>query len=98
MAHTVMPDRIEAGTFMVAAAITGGDVRLCNMRLEHLDALVFKLQDAGVEITNKDNVVRVRGPRKLRSRQHQDPALSRLSHRHAGPVHGPDVPVPRGPA
>ncbi len=67
MAHTVMPDRIEAGTFMVAAAITGGDVRLCNMRLEHLDALVFKLQDAGVEITNKDNVVRVRGPRKLRS-------------------------------
>jgi UDP-N-acetylglucosamine 1-carboxyvinyltransferase len=67
VAHTVMPDRIEAGTFMVAAAITGGDVRLRNMRLEHLDALVFKLQDAGVEITNKDNVVRVRGPKKIRS-------------------------------
>jgi UDP-N-acetylglucosamine 1-carboxyvinyltransferase len=65
--HTVMPDRIEAGTFMVAAAITGGDVRLRNMRLEHLDALVFKLQDAGVEITNKDGVVRVKGPKKIRS-------------------------------
>jgi UDP-N-acetylglucosamine 1-carboxyvinyltransferase len=66
-AHRVIPDRIEAGTFMIAAAITGGDVRIHNMRLEHLDALVFKLQDAGVEITNKDNVVRVKGSRKIRS-------------------------------
>ena len=65
--HRVMPDRIEAGTFMIAAAITGGDVRISGMQLEHLDALVFKLQDAGVEITNKDNVVRVRGPRKIKS-------------------------------
>ena len=65
--YRVMPDRIEAGTFMVASAITGGDVRISNMQLEHLDALVFKLQDAGVEIINKDGVVRVKGPRKLRS-------------------------------
>ncbi len=64
--HRVMPDRIEAGTFMIAAAITGGDIKIRNMQLEHLDALVFKLQDAGVEITNKDNVVRVKGPRKIR--------------------------------
>jgi UDP-N-acetylglucosamine 1-carboxyvinyltransferase len=61
-----MPDRIEAGTFMCAAAITGGDIRIHSMQLEHLDALVFKLQDAGVEITNKDGVVRVKGPRKIR--------------------------------
>ncbi len=67
VSHRVMPDRIEAGTFMIAAAITGGDVRISGMQLEHLDALVFKLQDAGVEITNKDNVVRVRGPKKIRS-------------------------------
>jgi UDP-N-acetylglucosamine 1-carboxyvinyltransferase len=65
--YRVMPDRIEAGTFMVAAAITGGDVRISNMQLEHLDALVFKLQDAGVEILNKDGVVRVKGPKKIRS-------------------------------
>jgi len=65
--HSVMPDRIEAGTFMTAAAITGGDVRIHGMRLDHLDALVFKLLDAGVEITHKDNVVRVKGPRKIRS-------------------------------
>jgi UDP-N-acetylglucosamine 1-carboxyvinyltransferase len=62
VSYEVMPDRIEAGTFMIAAAITGGDVKLRNMKPEHLDALVFKLLDAGVEITNKDNVLRVRCP------------------------------------
>jgi len=65
--YRVMPDRIEAGTFMVAAAITGGDIRISNMQLEHLDALVFKLQDAGVEIINKDGIVRVKGPKKIKS-------------------------------
>ena len=52
---------------MIASAITGGDIRIHGMRLEHLDALVFKLQDAGVEINNKDNIVRVRGPRTIKS-------------------------------
>jgi UDP-N-acetylglucosamine 1-carboxyvinyltransferase len=65
--HAVMPDRIEAGTFMIASAITGGDIKIRNMRLDHLDALAFKLQDVGVEITNKDNIVRVKGPKKIRS-------------------------------
>lgn len=67
VSYEVMPDRIEAGTFMIAAAITGGDIRISGMKLEHLDALVFKLQDAGVEISSRDNVVRVKGPRKIRS-------------------------------
>jgi len=65
--YEVMPDRIEAGTFMIAAAITGGDIRIKGMKLEHLDALVFKLQDAGVEISSRDNVVRVKGPRKIKA-------------------------------
>jgi UDP-N-acetylglucosamine 1-carboxyvinyltransferase len=65
--HSVMPDRIEAGTFMTAAAITGGDIRIHGMRPDHLDAFIFKLQDAGAEITHKDNIVRVKGPRKIRS-------------------------------
>ncbi len=67
LTHTIMPDRIEAGTFMVAAAITGGEIKIHNMRLDHLDALVFKLQDTGVEISHKENVVRVKGPRKIKS-------------------------------
>lgn len=66
MHHAVMPDRIEAGTFMIAAAMTGGDVRIRNMRLEHLDALTFKLQDAGVEVFSRDNLVQVRGPERIR--------------------------------
>jgi len=67
VSYEVMPDRIEAGTFMIAAAITGGDIRIKGMKLEHLDALVFKLQDAGVEISSRDNVIRVKGPRKIRN-------------------------------
>jgi len=67
VSHEVMPDRIEAGTFMIAAAITGGDIRIKGMKLEHLDALVFKLQDAGVEISSRDNVVRVKGPKKIKN-------------------------------
>jgi UDP-N-acetylglucosamine 1-carboxyvinyltransferase len=67
VSYRVMPDRIEAGTFMIAAAITGSDIKIHGMHLEHLDALVFKLQDAGVEIINRDNVVRVKGPRRVRS-------------------------------
>ena len=66
MSHAVMPDRIEAGTFMIAAAMTRGDVRIRNMRLEHLDALSFKLQDAGVEVLSRDNAVEVRGPERIR--------------------------------
>lgn len=66
MNHAVMPDRIEAGTFMIAAAITGGEVKIRNMRLEHLDALTFKLQDAGVEVCSRDDMVLVRGPEKIR--------------------------------
>jgi len=65
--HDVMPDRIEAGTFMIAAAITGGDIKISGMKAEHLDALSFKLQDAGVEITSRDSMVRVKGPKKLHS-------------------------------
>lgn len=66
MSHRVMPDRIEAGTFMIAAAITGGDVRIRDMRLDHLDALAFKLQDAGVEVFSRDNAVQVRAPQRVR--------------------------------
>jgi UDP-N-acetylglucosamine 1-carboxyvinyltransferase len=66
-AYEVMPDRIEAGTFMCAAAITGGDIKISGMKLEHLDALTFKLMDAGVEITNRNGVVRVKGPKRPQS-------------------------------
>src|SRR6266403_1107653 len=64
--HTVIPDRIEAGTFLVAGAITGGDLTITNCALEHLGAVIAKLEEAGVpiEIVN-ETTVRVRGAKKL---------------------------------
>ena len=49
--HTIIPDRIEAGTFLIAGAITGGDLQVTHCCPEHLGALVSKLQQAGVEVT-----------------------------------------------
>ncbi len=49
--YEVMPDRIESGTYLVAAAITGGRVRLTHARPEHLDAVLQKLTEAGAKIT-----------------------------------------------
>jgi UDP-N-acetylglucosamine 1-carboxyvinyltransferase len=57
--HTVIPDRIEAGTFMIAAGLTNGEVRLDNVRLDHMMAVVEKLRDVGVivEQTNGSAIV-----------------------------------------
>ncbi len=48
--HTIIPDRIETGTFIVAAAITGGELEIKSCRPEHLTAVIDKLREAGVEI------------------------------------------------
>jgi UDP-N-acetylglucosamine 1-carboxyvinyltransferase len=59
MDHTVIPDRIEAGTFMVAGAITGGDVHVVGARADHLGAFLFKLREAGVEVHETSSGIRV---------------------------------------
>jgi UDP-N-acetylglucosamine 1-carboxyvinyltransferase len=64
--HAIMPDRIEAGTLMVAAALTRGDVLLRDCQPEHLDAVVHKLRGAGAEIVREETGVRVRGRADLR--------------------------------
>jgi len=58
----VIPDRIEVGTFMAAAAITGGDVLLAGTRRDHCSAIVLKLSESGAEIVEEDGGIRVRGP------------------------------------
>lgn len=65
MDFSVMADRIEAGTFMVAAALTRGNVLVDGARAEHLEALICKLREAGVEVSVEDNGLRVKGPRRL---------------------------------
>ncbi len=59
--HAVIPDRIEAGTFMVAAAITGGDIEIKNACASHLGAVRDKLEEAGVTVQRTNGTVRVFG-------------------------------------
>ncbi len=65
--YTIIPDRIEAGTFMTAAGITGGDITLKSCRLDHLDAVVMKLTEAGLVFENREGGVRVMGPGRPKS-------------------------------
>jgi UDP-N-acetylglucosamine 1-carboxyvinyltransferase len=59
--HAILPDRIEAGTFMVAAAVTRGDVLVRDCQPEHLDAVIAKLRSAGAEVGAEAGGLRVRG-------------------------------------
>ncbi|MDN3510760.1 MAG: UDP-N-acetylglucosamine 1-carboxyvinyltransferase [Candidatus Jettenia sp.] len=59
--YEIIPDRIEAGTFMIAGAITRGDIALENVKVEHLSAVIDKLREIGVEVTPVGNSVRVKG-------------------------------------
>ncbi len=66
--HAIIPDRIEAGTFLVAAAITGGDLTVTGCVPEHNGALITKLQAAGADVTEVDaSTLRVRSDGGLRS-------------------------------
>jgi len=60
--HTVIPDRIEAGTYMVAGAATGGDIFIENILIEHLKPLAAKLQEAGAIIYEENDGVIIKGP------------------------------------
>ncbi len=65
--HSIIPDRVEAGTFMVAAAITEGDVIIENAVPEHMAALISKMGEMGVDIQETDEGLRIRSTRPLRS-------------------------------
>ncbi|WP_079506356.1 UDP-N-acetylglucosamine 1-carboxyvinyltransferase [Mesobacillus jeotgali] len=65
--HNIIPDRIEAGTFMVASAITGGNVLVKGAVPEHLSSLVAKMEEMGVTIIEEEDGLRVIGPEKLKA-------------------------------
>src|SRR5208282_1080850 len=65
--HRIIPDRIEAGTFVVAAALTGGDLLVSNCEPRHLDALLQKLEECGVQVRTNGESVRVIGNGPLKS-------------------------------
>ncbi|MEW6744155.1 MAG: UDP-N-acetylglucosamine 1-carboxyvinyltransferase [Planctomycetota bacterium] len=64
--HAVIPDRIEAGTFLIGAAMTRGDVLAIGARVDHLAAVLERLRSVGAEVTRVAEGVRVRGPEKVR--------------------------------
>ncbi len=65
--HNIVCDRIEAGTYMVAAAMTGGKVKLLNARADLLDAVIEKLREAGASVTHDDTSITVEGNGKLKA-------------------------------
>ena len=65
--HSIMPDRIETGTYLCAAAATGGDIRLVKTSAAYLDSVVDKLMDAGCEITIERDAIRLVAPKRLKA-------------------------------
>ena len=65
--HRIIPDRIETGSFVIAAAVSGGDVLIRDARSEHLEAFLIKLKEAGVGVTADDNGIRVQRNGKIKS-------------------------------
>ena len=65
--HRIIPDRIEAGSFVIAAAVSGGDVLVRGARVEHLEAFLIKLKEAGVVLTADDKGIRVQRNGKIKS-------------------------------
>ncbi len=65
--HSIMPDRIETGTYLCAAAATGGDVRLLKTSAAYLDSVVDKLLDAGCDITVERDAIRLVAPKRLKA-------------------------------
>jgi len=85
--HAVMPDRIEAGTFLAAAAATRGSVTLTEAPVRSLDAVIEKLREAGAGIAVGERTVRLTMARATQGGEPAHRAPPRLPHRHAGAVH-----------
>ena len=65
--YTIMPDRIEAGTFLCAGAITGGKIQLNNVTPEHVTPILHKLEEAGCKIETFKNSIKLEAPKKLKA-------------------------------
>lgn len=65
--HNIIPDRIEVGTFMIAAAITGGNVLIEDAVPEHISSVIAKLEEMGVQIIEEEKGIRVIAPEKLKA-------------------------------
>lgn len=67
VSYTIMPDRIEAGTFLLATAITRGKIKLNKVIPEHLNSIIYKLEETGAKFENTKNTIYMEVPNKLHS-------------------------------
>jgi UDP-N-acetylglucosamine 1-carboxyvinyltransferase len=67
LTHEIIPDRIETGSFVIASALTGGDVMVKGACPEHLEAFLIKLREAGVGVIENEDGIRVKGNGKIKS-------------------------------
>ena len=67
LSYNIMPDRIEAGTLLCAAAITGGSVKIVNAIPEHIQPVLYKLEEAGCKIEVEQNTITLEGPKKIKA-------------------------------
>jgi UDP-N-acetylglucosamine 1-carboxyvinyltransferase len=90
--HRVMPDRIETGTYLCAAAAAGGEIRLTGTSAGYLDAVVDKLMDAGCDIRTEKSpsfeAIVLRAPERLKAVSIRTAPYPAFPDRHAGSVHG----------
>lgn len=63
--HTIIPDRVETGTFMTIAGITGSDITIRNCRPEHNEALIMKLREVGMDVEEGHDWLKVKGPDRI---------------------------------
>ena len=89
--HRIIPDRIEAGTLMVAAGLTRGNIKILHCPLSEMEMVVHKLRESGMEIEADGRWSQSRGHEKNSKCGRQDTTLSGISDGHAGSVHGLDV-------
>ena len=67
ISHNIMPDRIEAGTYLVAGAITGGRVKLINVCPEHIEPILHKLEEANCKLEIGKNTILIEAPKRIKA-------------------------------
>lgn len=67
VSYNIMPDRIEAGTYLVAGAITGGNLKITNLNSNHIEPILNKLEEAGCVLKIEKNTVEIKAPKRIKA-------------------------------
>ena len=67
ISYNIMPDRIETGTYLVAGAITGGNIKLTNVCPEHIEPILNKLEETNCKLTVRKNTIQIEGPKRVKA-------------------------------